>query len=95
MDKGKKGKAMFFGFPLTKTGAQIVYVLGILMLIGVGISFLYLVWSIVSISTIYTSYGLFDYGTSFSFMYLIPQLVVEVFLLVLGIYMIKCGKKGM
>lgn len=94
MDRRKKGKAKFFGFPLTKTGAQIVYILGILLLIGTSISVLWLVYSIMIMSSTYAAWGVSGYYAGSYFTYMIPWLVVEISMLILAIYMINCGRKG-
>jgi len=93
MDK-KKTKAKFFGFPLTKSGAQIVYILGILLLIGTGSSFLWLLYSFTVMSSAYMAWGVSGYYAGGYLTYMIPWLVVEVSMLVLAIYMISCGRKG-
>ena len=94
MKKGKKGKAMFFGFPLTKGGAQIVYILGILLLIGTGISFLWLIYSFAIMSSTYAAWGVSGYYAGSYMTYMVPWIAVEIAMMILAIYMIKCGKKG-
>jgi len=97
MDKRKKGKAEFFGFPLTKGGAQIVYILGVLLLIGTSLSFLWLVYSAFTAYMLFQTYVLEGYAGyyAFSLWNWIPWLVVEIAMMILAIYMMQCGKKGM
>ena len=94
MDSKKKSKAKFFGFPLTKTGAQIVYILGILLLIGTSVSLLWLVYSFTIMSSAYAAWGVSGYYAGGYLTYMIPWLVVEVSMVGLAIYMISCGRKG-
>lgn len=89
------GKAKFFGFPLSSTGANVVHILGILLLIGTGISLLWLVYSFVVMSSTYASLGLA--GTYYAgnyITYMIPWIIMEIAMLILAIYMINVGKKG-
>jgi hypothetical protein len=90
----RRGRAKFFGFPLSKQGANIVFILGILILIGAGIQLLWLVYSFTTVGTALAAWGAYGYYAGSYMMYMIPCLVIVIVLLVLGIYMIKVGKKG-
>ena len=94
MDKKKKGKAKFFGFPLSKMGAQVVYILGILLLIGTSINLLWMVYSFMTMSATYAAWGVSGYYTGSYLTYIIPWLAIEIVMVVLAFYMINCGRKG-
>ena len=94
MDKKGKKKAKFFGFPLSKGGAQIVYILGILLLIGTSISLLWMIYSFITMSAAYAAWGVSGYYTAGYLTYIIPWLVIEIGMVVLAFYMINCGRKG-
>lgn len=95
VSKGSKGrgKAKFFGFPLSNVGAQIVFILGVLLLIGTLMSFLFLTWSFISTSALLSYYGT-HISYAGAFLSWIPWLITEIFMLGLAIYMIKVGKQG-
>ena len=94
MDKKNKRKAIFFGFPLTKQGANIVFILGILILLGVGISLMWLVYSFVTVGSAMAAWGVGSLYAGSYMTYMIPWLVVEIAMLILAIYMITVGRKG-
>ena len=94
MDRKEKKKAKFFGFPLTKMGAQIVYILGVLLLIGTAVSLLWLVYSYFTISAAYTAWGVDPVYAGSYMTYIIPWLVIEISMVILAFYMISCGRKG-
>ena len=94
MDKNKKSKAKFFGFPLSKPGAQIVYILGVLLLIGTSINLLWMVYSFMTMSAAYAAWGVSGYYAGSYLTYMIPWLFIEITMVILGIYMINCGRKG-
>ncbi len=87
------GRAKFFGFPLSKTGANIVYILGILLLIGTLCSFMWLIYSFVMSLTM-AVWGLYGYYGGAYLTYMIPWAIMEIAMLILAIYMIKVGRKG-
>ena len=95
MDKSKS-KANFFGFPLTQTGAQIVYILGVLLLIGTLLSSLwlfYLVWNSYMLWQTIVDLGYEEYYAWSMFSWL-PHIISSVVFIILAIYMMQCGKKG-
>ena len=98
VNKGKRsggGRAKFFGFPLSKTGANIIYILGILLLIGTLCSFMWLIYSFVIMGSAYAAWGVIDTLYAGSYMtYMIPWAIMEIVMLALAIYMINCGRKG-
>ena len=94
--KVKRGrrKAKFFGFPLSKTGANIVFLLGILILIGSSIQLMWLAYSYVTVGSAMAAWGADTYYAGSYMTYMIPWLVIDVILAALGIYMISVGKSG-
>jgi len=95
MDR-RKSKAKFFGFPLSKSGAQIVYILGVLMLIGTSLGsiwLIYIVWGSYTAWQYYIGLGLEGYYAWSVFSW-IPYIVVIISFLILAIYMMQCGKRG-
>lgn len=89
-----RGKAKFFGFPLSTTGANVVYILGILLLIGTLCSFMWLIYSFVIMSSAYAAWGVSGYYAGSYITYMIPWIIMEIVMLILAIYMINCGRKG-
>ncbi len=89
MTRPKKiNKANFFGFPISRSASSVLFIFGILILIGTSISFLWMGWSLISLTTLglqITGYGV---------MTILPWLIIEISMLVLAIYMISIGKRG-
>lgn len=94
--KGSRGgsKAKFFGHPLTKSAAGIVFWLGVLMVIGASIQLMWLVYSYMTVGAAIAAWGVSSYYAGSYMMYMIPWLVVIIVLYILGFYMISVGRKG-
>ena len=90
MTNPKKGrnKVKFFGFPISRSSAPILFILGVLIFIGTLTSFLWMGWSLLSLTAL--GFQISGYGI----MTILPWLIMEISILTLSIYMIIIGKKG-
>ena len=87
-------KAKFFGFPLSKSGANIVFILGVLIVIGASIQLLWLVYSFATVGTAMAAWGVGTWYAGSYMTYMIPWLIIAVSMTILGFYMISVGRKG-
>jgi len=94
MKQKNKGKAKFFGFPLSKQGANIVFILGILIVLGALIQLFWLVYSYITVGSAMAAWGVGTWYAGSYMTYMIPWLIMDVILLSLGFYMIGVGRKG-
>jgi len=95
-EKAKRGrkKAKFFGYPLSQSGAGIVFILGILVLLGGSIQLFWLIYSWATVGSALAAWGAAGYYAGSYMTYMIPWAIFAVALTILGGYMISVGKKG-
>lgn len=92
--KGSK-KPEFFGFRISKRIARRIYQIGFIILLST------LVWIIFTIESIFASYRIYELSIlfypnapPFDLMLWYPQIMVEIILVILALYMISRGRKG-
>ena len=90
----RRSKAKLFGFPLSKKGAQWVFIIGILVVIGASIQLLWLVYSFATVGTAMAAWGVMTWYVGSYMTYMIPWIVIIITMITLGFYMVVVGKKG-